>query len=45
MTDSQEREHPYSAEAEIAVLVGMLIDQDALIKVIEMVDESMFYRE
>ena len=45
MTDSQEREHPYSAEAEIAVLGGMLIDQDALIKVIEMVDESMFYRE
>ena len=45
MTDSQEREHPYSAEAEIAVLGGMLIDQDALIKVIEIVDESMFYRE
>ena len=41
MTDSQEKEHPYSAEAEIAVLGGMLIDQDALIKVIEMVDESM----
>ena len=45
MTDSQEREHPYSAEAEIAVLGGMLIDQDSLIKVIELVDESMFYRE
>ena len=45
MTDSQEKEHPYSAEAEIAVLGGRLIDQDALIKVIEMVDESMFYRE
>jgi replicative DNA helicase len=40
-----DRKHPYSAEAEVAVLGGMLIDQDALTKAIEIVDESMFYRE
>ena len=40
-----DRQHPYSPEAEVAVLGGMLIDQDALTKAIEIVDESMFYRE
>ena len=45
LTDEHDRQHPYSPEAEVAVLGGMLIDQDALIKVIEVVDESMFYRE
>ena len=36
---------PYSAEAELAVLGGMLIDADALTRAIEVVDDSMFYRE
>jgi replicative DNA helicase len=40
-----ERTPPYSPEAEIAVLGGMLIDGDALTRAIEVVDESMLYRE
>ena len=40
-----DRSAPYSAEAELAVLGGMLIDGDALTKAIEVVDDSMFYRE
>ena len=40
-----DRTAPYSAEAELAVLGGMLIDGDALTKAIEVVDDSMFYRE
>lgn len=40
-----DRELPYSPEAEIAVLGGMLIDPDAVAKAIEIVDDSMFYRE
>ena len=40
-----DRSAPYSAEAELAVLGGMLIDADALTKAIEVVDDSMFYRE
>jgi replicative DNA helicase len=40
-----DRSAPYSAEAELAVLGGMIIDGDALTKAIEVVDDSMFYRE
>jgi replicative DNA helicase len=40
-----DRSPPYSAEAELAVLGGMLIDADALTKAIEVVDDTMFYRE
>jgi replicative DNA helicase len=41
----QDRTPPYSAEAELAVLGGMFIDADALTRAIEIVDDSMFYRE
>ena len=40
-----DRTAPYSAEAELAVLGGMLIDADAVTKAIEVVDDSMFHRE
>jgi replicative DNA helicase len=40
-----ERRPPYSAEAEVSVLGGMLIDTDAMVHVIEILDDSMFYRE
>ena len=40
-----DRTAPYSAEAELAVLGGMIIDGDALTKAIEVVDDTMFYRE
>src|SRR5512140_1058540 len=40
-----DRMPPYAPEAEIAVLGGMLIDGDAVPKAIEIIDESMFYRE
>jgi replicative DNA helicase len=40
-----ERTPPYSAEAELAVLGGMMMDGDALSKAIEVVDDTMFYRE
>jgi replicative DNA helicase len=40
-----ERQPPYAPEAEISVLGGMLIDTDAVAKAIEIVDDTMFYRE
>ncbi|MDP9347994.1 MAG: replicative DNA helicase [Gemmatimonadota bacterium] len=40
-----DRAPPYSAEAEMSVLGGMLIDGDAIVRAIEIVDDSMFYRE
>lgn len=40
-----DRQPPYAPEAEISVLGGMLIDPDAVSKAIEVVDETMFYRE
>jgi len=40
-----ERRAPYAAEAEVSVLGGMLIDGDAVAKALEIVDDSMFYRE
>ena len=40
-----DRQPPYSIEAEVSVLGGMLIDNDAVARAIEVVDDSMFYRE
>ncbi|MEW5926937.1 MAG: replicative DNA helicase [Gemmatimonadota bacterium] len=40
-----DRAPPYSAEAEMSVLGGMLIDADAIVKAIETIDDTMFYRE
>lgn len=40
-----DRRPPYSPEAEVSVLGGMLIDRDAVAKAIEIVDASMFFRE
>ena len=40
-----DRAPPHAPEAEIAVLGGMLIDGAAIAKAVELVDESMFYRE
>ncbi len=40
-----ERQAPWSPEAEISVLGGMLIDADAVAKAVELVHDSMFYRE
>lgn len=40
-----DRAPPYSAEAETSVLGGMLIDGDAIAKAVEVLDDSMFYRE
>jgi replicative DNA helicase len=40
-----DRSPPYSPEAEMAVLGGMLIDQDAVVRAVEVVDDSMFHRE
>ncbi|MGH7459170.1 MAG: replicative DNA helicase [Longimicrobiaceae bacterium] len=39
------RRPPYSPEAEVSVLGGMLIDADATPRVLESLDDSMFYRE
>ena len=40
-----ERRPPYSEDAEQAVLSAMLMDQDAILRATEFVDDSMFYRE
>jgi replicative DNA helicase len=40
-----DRSPPYAPEAEISVLGGMLIDGDAVAKALEVVDDTMFYRE
>ncbi len=42
---SYDRQPPYSLEAEVSVLGGMLIDRDAVARAIEIVNDSMFYRE
>ncbi len=39
------RSAPWSAEAEQAVLGAMLLDQDAALRAVELVDDTMFYRE
>jgi replicative DNA helicase len=40
-----DRRPPASAEAEISVLGGMLIDRDAVARAVEHVTDSMFFRE
>jgi replicative DNA helicase len=40
-----DRRPPYSAEAEVSVLGGMFLDADAIVKAIETLDDSMFFRE
>ncbi len=39
------RQAPWSNEAEQAVLGAMLLDQDAALKAVELLDDTMFYRE
>jgi replicative DNA helicase len=39
------RSAPWSPEAEQAVLGAMLLDQDATLRAVELVDDTMFYRE
>src|SRR5687767_12050340 len=39
------RSAPWSAEAEQAVLGAMLLEQDAALRAVELVDDTMFYRE
>jgi replicative DNA helicase len=41
----RDRRPPYSEDAEQAVLAAMLLDADAVVRVAELLDESMFYRE
>ncbi len=41
----RDRQPPYSEDAEQAVLSAMLMDQDAIMRVAERVDDSMFYAE
>ncbi len=40
-----ERRPPFSLEAEMSVLGGMFLDPDAVVKAIEVVDDTMFFRE
>lgn len=40
-----DRHPPFSLEAEVSVLGGMLIDADAVVKAAEILDEGMFFRE
>ncbi|MEO8620449.1 MAG: DnaB-like helicase N-terminal domain-containing protein, partial [bacterium] len=41
----RDRRPPYSEDAEQAVIAAMLIDQDAVMRAVEVVDDSMFYAE
>jgi replicative DNA helicase len=41
----RDRQPPYSEDAEQAVLSAMLMDQDAVVRASEFVDDSMFYAE
>src|SRR3954469_13882852 len=41
----RDRRPPYSEDAEQAVLSAMLMDQDAVMRAAEHVDDSMFYAE
>src|SRR3990170_1611391 len=40
-----ERQAPWSPEAEQAVLGAMLLDADAALKALELIDDGMFYRD
>ncbi len=41
----KDRRPPYSSDAEVAVLGAMLLDQDAILRAGEHVDDTMFYQE
>jgi len=41
----RDRRPPYSEDAEQAVIAAMLLDQDAILRAGEHVDDTMFYRE
>ncbi len=41
----RDRQPPYAAEAEQAVIAAMLLDPDAIMRAAEHVDDTMFYRE
>src|SRR5205814_10107516 len=41
----RDRRPPYSEDAEQAVLSAMLIDQDAVLRAVEHLDDTMFYAE
>jgi len=43
--DDQLRRTPWSPEAEQAVLGAMLLDQDAALKAVQILDDTSFYRE
>jgi len=43
--DEQLRRTPWSPEAEQAVLGAMLLDQDAALKAVQILDDTSFYRE
>ncbi len=40
-----DREPPFSLEAEISVLAGILLDPEAMVRIEEIVDDAMFFRE
>jgi replicative DNA helicase len=40
-----DREPPYSLQAEVSVLGGLLIDPESMVRIEDVVDDSMFYRE
>jgi replicative DNA helicase len=40
-----DRDPPYSMEAEVSVLGGLLIDAESIAKVQDLLDDSMFFRE
>jgi replicative DNA helicase len=44
-SDEQLRRMPWSPEAEQAVLGAMLLDQDAALKAVQVLDDTSFYRE
>ena len=44
-TARYDREPPFSMEAEVSVLGGVLIDSESMIKLEDIVDDSMFFRE
>ncbi|MHB1861741.1 MAG: replicative DNA helicase [Gemmatimonadaceae bacterium] len=41
----RDRQPPYSEDAEVAVLSAMLMDQDAILRAVEVLDDGMFYVE
>src|SRR5438034_11219053 len=41
----RDRQPPYSEDAEQAVLSAMLMDQDAIVRAAEIIDDTMFYAE